>query len=85
VNDPTAWADGVAQIVRDYLEDQVGELRAQHATVSASVPELKREMVMATDELRGLTNRLDQRLEKLEASEPLAQLADYIARELSHA
>jgi cell division protein FtsB len=67
VND---WAEGIAQIVRSYIDDQVVQLRAENLTLRASLAETQA--------------KLAARVSDLESQDNLADFVDHVARELSH-
>ena len=64
------WAEGIAEIVRAYIDDQVVQLRSENLTLRASLNETQ--------------TKLAARVSDLESQENLAAFAEYIAKELSH-
>ena len=63
------WAEGIAQIVRSYIDDQVVQLRAENLTLRASLTETQ--------------TKLATRMSQIESQDNLSDFADSIARGLS--
>ena len=63
------WAEGIAQIVRSYIDDQVVQLRAENLTLRALLTETQ--------------TKLASRVSELESEDNLEAFVDYVARELS--